>query len=350
MKKILTLIPALMMMGGACSDDDGPVSPSDLPENDLNISVPVIPADWAPGMAYKPYTDNLPVPGVKVNVLVVGGGEAGQREMDVLNNEVWIWKFDRYSLQQVDRKENLKWCFFPNHEDIHIGITGSEADFNPNGVEADIVVAGFPVERMADAQRNMKQLEEKFTDYPLVVVAGGDNEKSIFSQVAWNFCVRIGGLDWKKDVLPNFPDWEIGKELTEEQQVYYHPGHVGAAYAVLNVDGFDRMENWIIVGRKNGGNQPGPILKNRWICAPDSFNAEDSEVKGSALGAAYVAKIAAEIKRRLPHYTNAQIADLIFTQADDLKNPEVYGYGVINPKKIWSAVENIEAQSDNEQE
>ncbi|MEG0796955.1 MAG: hypothetical protein RR397_10710 [Odoribacter sp.] len=350
MKKILALIPVLMMVAGACSDDDGPVSPSDLPENDLNISVPVIPASWAPGMVYKPYADNLPVAlGVKVNVLVVGEGKTGEREMNVLNNEAWIWGFDKWG-KPVMQKENVKLCYFPNHEDIHIGITESEKDFNPDGVECDIVMVGFPVERMSEAQRNMKQLVEKFTDYPLVVVPGGDYDTP-FSQKAWNLCVRIGGLDWKKNVLPHFPDWEIGEELTEEQKVYYHPGHVGAAYAVERVDGYDYVADWIVVGRRDGkGNLPGPILKDRWICAPYSFNVDDSQVTGTALGAAYVAKIAAEIKRRLPHYTNAEIANLIFEQADDLGDSEIYGHGMINPKKIWNAVENIEAQSDNNQE
>lgn len=350
MKKILTLIPVLMFMAGACSDDDGGVSPSDLPENDLNIGVPEIPADWAPGMAYKPYTDKLPAaPGIKVNVLVVGEGKTGEREMNVLNNEAWIWGFKQYG-KPVMQKENVKWCFFPNHEDVRIWITETEKDFNPDDVECGIVVAGFPVERMPEAQRNMKQLVEKFADYPLVVVPGGDYDTP-FSQEAWNMCVRIGGLDWKKDILPNFPDWEIGKDLTEEQAVYYHPGHVGAAYAVQRVDGYDHAADWIVVGNWEAkGNRPGPILKDRWICAPYSFNMEDSQVDATALGAAYVAKIAAEIKRRLPHYTNAEIADLIFEQADDLGDAEVYGHGLINPKKIWNAVENIEAQSDNEQE
>lgn len=350
MKKIITLIPVLMFMAGACSDDDTAVSPSELPENDLNISVPELPADWAPGMDYKPYSDSLPIaPGVEVNVLVVGEGKSGQREMSVLNNESWIWGFNRYG-KAVEQKENVKLCYFPNHPDIHTRVTESETDFNPDGVACDIVVAGFPVERIPEAQRNMKQLVEKFGAYPLVVVPGGDYNTS-FSEEAWQLCLRVGGLNWEKDVLPNFPDWKIDGELTEEQVLYYHPGHVGAAYAVKQVDGYDHAADWIIVGRRDAeGNLPGPVLKDRWICAPTSFNVNDAEVDVTALGAAYVAKIAAEIKRRLPHYTNAQIADLIFEEADKLGDSEVYGHGMINPKKIWKAVENIEALENNEQE
>ena len=51
-----------------------------------------------------------------------------------------------------------------------------------------------------------------------------------------------------------------------------------------------------------------------------------------------VDEIAAEIKRRAPHYTNDEIAQLIFSTADDLGSPgcdEVYGWGRMNPAEIW---------------
>lgn len=346
MKKLGILIPVLMWMAGACSGDDKAVIVPELPDGDMNIEVPAVPVGWEPGMAYEPYADNLlDAPGVEVNVLVVGEGELGRQELAVLNNEVWIWGFEKYG-KPVMQRENVKWCFFPNHEDIRIRLTGSVTDFNPDGWNADIVVLGFPVERLADAQRNMNQLLAKFDRQPLVIVPGGDYE-SVFSQEAWDFCLRCGGLDWEKDVLPQFPDWEVNEdELTEEQAVYYHPGNVGAAYAVQNVNGHNRGEDWIVVGSINTENNlPGPILMDRWICAPYSFNMNDLQVGATALGAAYVAKIAAEIKRRLPNCTNAEIADLIFENADNLSVPESYGWGIINPKKIWSAVENIEAQN-----
>lgn len=49
-------------------------------------------------------------------------------------------------------------------------------------------------------------------------------------------------------------------------------------------------------------------------------------------------KMAAEIKRRAPHYTNDEIAQLIFSTAHDIGEPgidEVYGNGVLNPKGIF---------------
>lgn len=92
------------------------------------------------------------------------------------------------------------------------------------------------------------------------------------------------------------------------------------------------------------------MLQDRWICAPYSFNLDDANVRSSALGAAYVAKIAAEVKRRLPELSNAEIADLLFSTADDLGDPEVYGRGVINPVKLWEEVAAMEARKGNDEQ
>ena len=344
MKKILAMIPVLALVMGACSDDDKAGLP-ELPDNDLDISVPEIPADWAPGMAYKPYVDDLPAPlGKKVDVLVWGKEKQEKSEMAVLTNEAWIWEFKAYSNNVVESKEYIRQCYFPNHEDIRVQHVGIKDDFQSTVENGDIVVLEFPVETLVDAQYCMKRLTENFADYPLVVVAGGEIPTR-FSESAWRLCQRIGGLRWEEDVIPYFPDWVVGDTLTEEQEMYYHPGHVGAAYALRQVDDYAYAGSWIIVGRGDAtGNLPGEVLKDRWICAPYSFNVGDTQVDGTDLGAAYVAKIAAEIKRRLPHYTNAQIADLILENADESSDPEVYGCGMINPQKIWSVVENIEAK------
>ena len=351
MKKIWTIIPALLL-AAACSDDENGYSePPTLSDADSEITIPAIPAYWAPGMAYKPYSDELPVaPGVPVNLLVVGDDERAAQELAVAANEAWIWDFVQYG-RPVMLDVNVRSCYFPNHTDIHTAQTGNETSFNPEHKACDVVVAGFETTKMAVAQRYMRQLEEAFgEDYPLVVVPGGENDNE-FSLDAWRLCVRLGGIDWKEDVLPAFPEWEVEDELTEEQEVYYRPGNVWAAYAVQNVNGFGRAEDWIVVGTIDGsGNKPGTVLQDRWICAPYSFNLDDANVRSSALGAAYVAKIAAEVKRRLPELSNAEIADLLFSTADDLGDPEVYGRGVINPVKLWEEVAAMEARKGNDEQ
>ena len=118
MKKIWTIIPALLL-AAACSDDENGYSePPTLSDADSEITIPAIPADWAPGMAYKPYSDELPVaPGVPVNLLVVGDDERAAQELAVAANEAWIWDFVQYG-RPVMLDVNVRSCYFPNHTDI----------------------------------------------------------------------------------------------------------------------------------------------------------------------------------------------------------------------------------------
>lgn len=353
MKKIIMMLSVLAWMLGACSDDENTAVVPELPDNDFDISIPEDQGDWEPGMEYQPYSDNLPPAlGIPVNVLVVGEGRRAQEEMAVLENNAWLWYYASYG-EAVEQEENIKECYFPNHPDVHIYMTGSETDFNPERIDADIVVLGMPVEDLVTAKRNMEQLMEKFEEYPLVIAAA-QGYGSYFTQNAWDLCLRIGGLEWDR-VWRSFPEWgdlsfvTNRRQLTSEQQAYWHPGNVGAAYALQNVDGYNHAEDWIVVGGySDTTNMPGVILDERWIYGPNTFNVLDAEVGGGNLGAAYVAKIAAEVKRRLPHFTNAQIAELIFENADELGASGTYGHGMINPMRIWEAVEDIEKQANGE--
>lgn len=353
MKKIIMMLSAFAWILGACSDDENTTVVPELPDNDFDISIPANQGEWEPGMAYQPYSDSIPPAlGVPVNVLVVGEGWHVQEEMAVLENNAWLWWFNPYG-EDVEHEENVRECYFPNHPDVHISMTGSETDLNPEGVEADIVVLGTHVENLLTAKRNMEQLIEKFDKYPLVIVAARGCA-NYFTQDVWDLCLRIGGLEWDR-VWQSFPEWgdlsfvTDKSQLTPEQRPYWHPGNVGAAYALQNVDGYNHAEDWIVVGGYNDTtNMPGVILDERWIFAPNTFNVLDAEVGGGNLAAAYVAKIAAEVKRRLPHFTNAQIADLIFENADEMGAAGTYGHGMINPMRIWDAVEKIEKQVNGE--
>lgn len=60
-------------------------------------------------------------------------------------------------------------------------------------------------------------------------------------------------------------------------------------------------------------------------------------MQNTPCGAAYVAKIAAEIKRRTG-WANEKIAELIFSTAENLGDAEIYGHGVIDPEAIWNAL------------
>lgn len=180
--------------------------------------------------------------------------------------------------------------------------------------------------------------EEKFPEFPLVITSAG-NGTNTFTQEAWDFCLEYGTLNW--DDIVEIKGWEPDEngQWSPEQSAWYKPGDVSAAYVIQDPDGLGHAEDYIVVGRDDGhGNKPGPILKDRWICTYYSFGIFDSKTDGTSFSTPYVAKIAAEIKRRAPHYTNDEIAQLIFSTADDLGEPgcdEVYGWGRMNPANIW---------------
>lgn len=337
MKKILwSTLLATALMAGACSSDDEDVIVPTLPENDMNISIPEEEDSdaWLPGMPYAPYP-GMPEtsPGTKVHVIVIDAEEHGKNIMHVLRNEAWPWVLNQ------DDKENLKQVCFPTHEDIVLHITESYGEFNPENVPCDITNMSTSGFQLYLGKRNIEKYEdkEKFPKFPLVITSAG-NGSNMFQQQMWDSCLVWGGLSWENDVLPHF-GWNPDGPFTPEQSAWYKPGDVTAAYVVQNVDNNNHKKDWIIVGRDDGyGNKPGPVLKDRWICTYYSFDIEDNKTDGTSFSTPYVVKIAAEIKRRAPHYTNDEIAQLIFSTADDLGSPgcdDVYGWGRMNPAKIW---------------
>ena len=83
-----------------------------------------------------------------------------------------------------------------------------------------------------------------------------------------------------------------------------------------------------------------------FMCAPFSFNVNDAQVKSTELSAAYVAKIAAEVKRRLPHYTASELSEIILSNVDYIGAFASYGYGMINPKTLWGVVKTKEVPAN----
>lgn len=340
MKKIWTALLAMALLSGACSDDDdNAVVLPELPESDTDISVPALGGDdWKPGMEYAAYP-GMPekAPGVKVDVLVIDSAEHGRHIYRVLENESWPWWVDE------EDKPFLKQCLFPKHPDIQLHITESYDDYNPENVPCDIVNMSLSTYHLSSAREHLERFEdkEKFPEFPLVVTSAG-NGHNTFTAEAWNLCLELGGLSWADHILPHF-GWDPEGPFTPEQLLWSEPGDVGAAYAVQDPDGKGHKGDWIVVGRDDGqGNKPGPILKDRWISTYYSFDVLDAKVDGTSFSTPYVVKIAAEIKRRAPHYTNDEIAQLIFSTADDLGSPgcdEVYGHGRMNPAKIWEELE-----------
>lgn len=335
MGKIIKIIWIVGLLFVACTDDNEEVIvPPEIPEEDLNISIPAESddAEWSPGMAFRPYP-GMPaeVPGEDIHVVVLDAESHGRNIMYVLQNEAWPWW-----LNDTD-KEHLQQVCFPPHEDIVFAITESYDVKDLNGMECDMVNVSLSQSWMHTSKLTLDSYEEAFPeDFPLIVTSAG-NGTNTFTQEAWDLCQEIGTLVWEE--LIKYFGWNPDGPFTPEQQAWFKPGDVFAAYVVQDPDGRNHTKDMIIVGRDDGyGNKPGPVLKERWICTYYSFGILDVRTDGTSFSTPYVVKIAAEIKRRAPHYTNDEIAQLIFSTADDLGSPgcdEVYGWGRMNPAKIW---------------
>lgn len=329
----------------ACSDkDEQIIIPPELPENDLNISVPPeedilgdyeYTGNWEAGMDFVPYP-GMPrkTLGEEIHVIVCDAEDHGRKIMAVLNNEAWPIG---HSLED----KQLKQYFFPPHNDIIYHLTETYDDPNPEYWPCDIISASTSGTILKYVRIGFKRYlnKEKFPAFPLVITSAG-NGTNMFTQEAWDLCLEIGSIDWK-DIV-NYFGWtpDGNGQYTEEQAKWYKCGDVGAAYAIQDPDGLGHKEDFIVVGSLFGtGNKPGPILKDRWVCTYYSWMIEDKKADGTSFSTPYVAKIAAEIKRRAPHYTNNEIAQLIFSTCDDLGAPgcdDVFGWGVINPSNIWA--------------
>ncbi len=336
MNKILKMIWIIGLLFAACSDnEEDTIVPSEIPEEDLNISVPedVGADDWVPGMAFRPYP-GMPaeVPGEKVYVVVLDEGTHGANIMHVLRNESWAWWI-------TDRdKANLQQCFFPPHEDIVFDITQSYDNEDLKGRECDMVNYSVSQSWYHTASLHLDAYERIFSDedFPLIVTSAG-NGTNIFTQEMWDWCREHGNLVWEEIIKEK--GWNPDGPFTPAQKAWFKPGDVFAAYVVQDPDGRNHAKDIIVVGRDDGqGNKPGPVLKDRWICTYYSFDIDDVRTDGTSFSTPYVLKIAAEIKRRAPHYTNNDIAQLIFSTAIDLGSPgcdEVYGWGLMDPAAIW---------------
>lgn len=337
MKAVIFFIVNILLLGVlACSDDEsGVVTPPELPDADMDISVPEKPSDWLPGMVFAPYP-GMPAedPGETVHVIVIDAEEHGRKIMEVLNNRAWAW-----NINAEDRK-NLKQCFFPTHEDIDLYLTETYDFDNSEHLPCDIISASISSDNYEVAKRSLQQYmnTDNYPEFPLVITSAG-NGTNMFTQEAWDLVQKIGTLYW--DDLVEYFGWvpDAAGNFTEEQLAWYKPGDVTAAYAIQDPDGYGHAKDYIVVGSDGGtGNKPGPVLKDRWICTYYTFDVGDMQTDGTSFSTPYVVKIAAEIKRRAPHYTNDEIAQLIFSTADDLGAPgcdDVYGWGRMNPAKIW---------------
>ena len=134
----LLICSMLLLLFVACSDDDDDNVIPELPDSDMDISVPERPAEWVPGMPFAPYPGMPAVdPGERVYMIIVDAEEHGRKIMEVLNNRGWAW-----NITEEDRK-NIKQCFFPTHSDIDLYLTETYDFDNSEHLPCDIISASI---------------------------------------------------------------------------------------------------------------------------------------------------------------------------------------------------------------
>lgn len=269
-----------------------------------------------------------------IDILIIDADEHGKGIADVITN-----KLIPASLSDYDQQHESE-TLFDLHEDIAYDITESYDDFNPNKILADIVNQSSSVYHNSTANDNLEQFldKRKFPKFPLVVSSAG-NTVNTCTQFAYDFALENGGLAWYDHIASFYgcnPSGN-GSDCDEKATQLYKACDLGIALVIQETS---YAENFIIVGQGGPGQKPGPILKSRWITTYYQFTYNDGNpnIQGSSFSTPYVVKIAAEIKRRAPHYSNDDIAQLIFTTAHDEGEPgidEVYGNGILNPKGIF---------------
>ena len=274
----------------------------------------------------------------QINVLIIDADAHGRTVVQVLTN-----KLQPLDLTAFDTK-NKQEVIFDLHEDIKYHVSENYDDFNPNKRPADIVNASFGSHHISNAKNNLAQFltKEKFPEFPLVVTSAG-NTTNTCTQEAYAFAKEHGGLSWFDHLAPHFgcnpnPEESANCERIEEALILDRACNLFVAHVIHERPAL--AKNLIIVGTSEfSGQKPGPVLKSRWISTYFNFSStEGSYESGTSFSAPYVVKMAAEIKRRAPHYTNDEIAQLIFSTAHDIGEPgidEVYGNGVLNPKGIF---------------
>ncbi len=227
--------------------------------------------------------------------------------------------------------ERFDELFFPLDQYETTVTISDTIDFSANVFDhSDIISVSLTLNPLLYAKNTFKKFINHFPlnnseKIPLLVIAGGNEAGLSCTEHAWDQNVNS----------PSSPDVE---------NQYKNDCALLPAHIVKQQPHY--VEHLIIVGssEKKFANKPGEVLKDRWISTHFNWKFShqnsflDWGITGTSFGTPYVAKIAAEIKRRVPHYTNAEIANLIFETAYDagvLGTDPVYGRGILDPLAIF---------------
>ena len=267
-------------------------------------------------------------------VLIDDAGTHAQRIKQILLNQAHpknsqIISYDRANSDEV--------FFNPAREIKYFVAENYEHNYGRLDSAFHIVNMSYS-QHHSGANDNFLLNESSFPAYPLVVTSAG-NGANICTERAYRM-----GIDVGLSAYALFQYYGCTRETyhngtcsyKEEIDKFYKACDMLAANTIQKTD---RGNNWIVVGSSGHlGQRPGPILKDRWISTYYHYTFSDgSNGEGTSYGAPFVAKLAVEIKNRAMHYTNDQIAQLIFSTADDMGEPgvdETWGHGRLNVKAV----------------
>ena len=239
------------------------------------------------------------------------------------------------SILPID-KANYDACFFENDPELY-EVVFSEGTYKKLGKKnCDVISYSNSSSSLKSSREFMKSYltNPDYPNFPLMISSTGNNALACPTMEQWEYVLKYERADY--EFFKNLFGW------TEDRNDWYKFIDCNAAYMIMDPDNLGHKKDYILVAGVEGtaphGNRPG-IMKDRCICTYYAWMClGGSKTDGTSFSTPYVAKIATEIKRRAPHYTNDEIAQLIFSTADDLGEPgcdEIYGWGRMNPGKIF---------------
>ncbi|MBE8222234.1 MAG: S8 family serine peptidase [Bdellovibrionales bacterium] len=223
---------------------------------------------------------------------------------------------------------------------------------------------------VAEDDDSIKKIETSFLGktYPLVITSGGNGVNEC-TEEAYEIGKEVGLLP--AGLLGKFNNDNSCESITTPacDKVRKFLKSCDMRMARIIKEDKSYKQNWIIVGSAGidrvsdsadylqGSYQlhqkPGSVLKDRWVSTYYRYKKDSEIFEGTSHGAPLVAKVAAEIKRRVSSgvdgWTNAHIAELILETADDIGasgTDNVYGRGALNIKKVFIELEKY--LEDNE--
>ena len=164
------------------------------------------------------------------------------------------------------------------------------------------------------------------------MINSAGNGANTCSQFAYDFALELGRISWLQNIAPHYGcDPNGNGDDCDPEAVTLQACDLGVAYICRTssiCSEFYHRREYVWMGAK-----PGPILRDHLDVTTISSHITIIVIFDGTSYSTPI-EIAAEIKKS-PHYSNEEIAQLIFSTAHEAGEEgvdEVYGHGILNPK------------------